>query len=928
MTEPSEFRQQWDRFTSGFDACAKRLFDDVEACWQDCQKVLDSQRDHLMEQPPAQPVGSGLSGYREMRGRLARDQFLEPLDLFKRANVYSRSLLAWHSFEQGLADLVRQLPEQVEAFGPEILSTLEFARIPWHRRLRLRWRRGLVTVPLQGAVVDEISSVVPGWLEEYNRFLLALLTDMRQAGRAWHLNRAVLDHQQAGRPLGPRTITARQRESEGIINQSMHVVAGILMSRDARRDAILRRVARSVTRHAGRKEEAPTDLDWRAISQPWRENWRLLEQATHEFNQLEILLERFEHNLGSRTQDLQDSLQSEFEELQCGINLQLEALAGFGADRRDGVPPPVDLRFVPTGNRLSDFEAAFAAELDTLPDQIPRHDRRLERPARRRPAATLQPRQVAREAFSRDPREQLAEILTRVGGRHAAVVQVLERAREVVKFADVSDDSAADSGIRQEAVQNASALLVHLRQEIEQWKIESDRALPAMLAILFVETRNHLSLRRLGVVASLSEYGLARFLSFAWDRLRRAFGRSLRTLAYAIEKALHFLLRAIGWKVAGEALTAGVSRRPLLPAEFTAESGVADSSALYYRLFQQKPVEDPRFLQGRELELETLQQARETWDRGRPISLLVVGTRGSGKTSLINCILKQSFGDLTVLRAEFNERILTREALHAFLARLAGLDNPDGLEAWLSIGRRVIVLEETERTFLREVGQYEAIRGLMQLVSATSRHTLWILAINWSAFHLLRAAVGLDSVFSHRLRIGVSSPSVLRDAIMARHYYSGLRIEYPPPIQQRRLAHEARRALGRGTDPESVFFETLAVASGGIFRAAIDIWLGQVDQIQAGVLALKPFHLPDLTPVIEDLQPDNLFTLIAIAQHGSLTVDELARVFQLSRPECRARLDELVAREILEPDPAHPGHRIRPEAMRLVYQAVFHRGLV
>ncbi len=40
------------------------------------------------------------------------------------------------------------------------------------------------------------------------------------------------------------------------------------------------------------------------------------------------------------------------------------------------------------------------------------------------------------------------------------------------------------------------------------------------------------------------------------------------------------------------------------------------------------------------------------------------------------------------------------------------------------------------------------------------------------------------------------------------------------------------------------------------------------------MLTLRPFELPDLTPVIEDLAPAELFTLVAITQHGSLAVEE------------------------------------------------------
>lgn len=94
------------------------------------------------------------------------------------------------------------------------------------------------------------------------------------------------------------------------------------------------------------------------------------------------------------------------------------------------------------------------------------------------------------------------------------------------------------------------------------------------------------------------------------------------------------------------------------------------------------------------------------------------------------------------------------------------------------------------------------------------------------------------------------------------------------------------------------------------------------------MLYLKPIATPDLSPVIEDLDSDDLFTLVAILQHGSLTPEEHAIVFQRSIAASRAQLDELLAREIIEPDPGRPGLRVRPEATRIVREALYRRNLL
>jgi hypothetical protein len=91
---------------------------------------------------------------------------------------------------------------------------------------------------------------------------------------------------------------------------------------------------------------------------------------------------------------------------------------------------------------------------------------------------------------------------------------------------------------------------------------------------------------------------------------------------------------------------------------------------------------------------------------------------------------------------------------------------------------------------------------------------------------------------------------------------------------------------------------------------------------------MKPLSSPDLSKLVDHMGMEDLFTLVAIPQHGGLTAEEHAVIFQKSVAESRAQLNELLGNEIIEPDPAHPGFRIRPEAMRVVAEALYSRNLL
>jgi hypothetical protein len=351
--------------------------------------------------------------------------------------------------------------------------------------------------------------------------------------------------------------------------------------------------------------------------------------------------------------------------------------------------------------------------------------------------------------------------------------------------------------------------------------------------------------------------------------------------------------------------------------------------ALYRRLFRPEPVQDIRFLVGRERETAAIAEARGFWEQGRPAALLIVGARGTGKTSLINCAVTQCFPEVEVVREEFRQRVVTQEALREYLGARLGAGDPDGLEAFLGQRRRVIVLEEAERTFLRHVNHYGAARALQRLIAATCPSVLWIVSLNSAAFHLLDAALQFGSGFSHRVNTGGASRDDLRNAILVRHNLSGLRLEFLSGEEAGASPGRWFTGLAAGVrTAESLFFDALTRESDGIYRSAFDIWLAHMEGVQAGALYLRALSQPDLGPVISEFDQQDLFTLAAVLQHGSLTPEEHATVFQWNPAESRAQIDELAAREILEPDQARGGFRVRPHALRLVREALYRRNLL
>ncbi|MBM3744743.1 MAG: hypothetical protein FJW34_02965, partial [Acidobacteria bacterium] len=390
--------------------------------------------------------------------------------------------------------------------------------------------------------------------------------------------------------------------------------------------------------------------------------------------------------------------------------------------------------------------------------------------------------------------------------------------------------------------------------------------------------------------------------------------RSARATAAAARQFREWILLQVGWLTPPRAKLEAVTLRPHLGGALPVESRTRELPMIYQRLFRLAPVEDPRFLVGREEELMGLAAAAAQWRAGRAASVLVVGARGSGKTSLLNCAVAGILAQAPIVRGQFSGRMTTAEQLHRFLRELFGVTGQGELMAALTEPPRVVIVEELERTFLRVVNGFGALRELLDLICATSVSTLWVLSINETAFRYLDAVLELSRCFSHRITAMFVERQDLTNAILQRHNLSGLRLEFTPVPRKEPRLRLLRRGLGLEQDLQELFFEALFRHSEGIFRSAFERWKACIESVEGGAVRMRQPLAPNYEPLRRELGQQDGFLLQAVIQHGGLTVEEVARVLDLSQTEARRAVDRLQALEILEPEPDGLGLRVQPEA--------------
>ncbi len=923
----------WREFRTKFQLANERLAGEMAASWQHLRELMEELRSRLDTIAPGDAEPETLAGLDHLFNNVADQLFGDPLGAFERFKPIGRSLAAIEQHRLEMNDLARTLPRVIEISGAE-LAAIAAPDAPgrWHKPWMKR-RKSPHPLPFRETALANLWAQIQRRARIDEAFERHLARSGLHLLAAWQIYRR---HQLAALAGSNGDDAAFAEERDWWLHTETALVGhanGLLSSYCLWAQKSPTSLARSILR---RKPQL-SDRRQRKIVQQWDRNfsqWHRQYRAVRAAIDLERKLTAVARQAIQSTRSSLNSLRAEHEDVLEEMDGAIAWLETGQAHHGQEAFPPPQANLLPAEQRARDWvDRVSRCVQERLPAEV-----EAVRPFRTRERwrsrwRVLYPQSVALHALNHNGIDAAREGFREVETEHTAVIRDIEQARQVVAFGLEAAQSGAGSAfdLSREAAANALALLQH-RQDIQtDAQAGAETGLCRAQALALLETHTALESGQLGRFALLTRQGVPR----AARHLRHTALRSLRTASRGLYglaiKAFHWLAWKLGWEQppVEQQLEAFVERTPL-SAVLEAQLRPRGLPALYQRLFSLAPVEDERYLVGREVEMTGLSRVFSLWQSGQRVTVLVTGARGSGKTSLLNCAARIAFPSVPVLRAQFSQRIRSPQQMDEFFRDLFHLSSGADLVTALNRRRQVVILEEFERTFLRCMNGFEALRGFLRLMSATSGFVLWIISMNRVSFRYLDAAAGLSRSFSHRINAMAVSQEHMTEAILQRHTLSGLRLHFAPVPPGDAHISRLRRFAGLEQTPRQLFLNALYRQSQGLFRSAFELWLGSVDRIEgAMVRMLQPLD-PNYKHLEAELAVDDLFILQAVLQHSSLTPDELAEVLILTADEARLRLERLEALEILEPEPepAFAGLRVRPQAERFVREALSRQNLL
>lgn len=336
------------------------------------------------------------------------------------------------------------------------------------------------------------------------------------------------------------------------------------------------------------------------------------------------------------------------------------------------------------------------------------------------------------------------------------------------------------------------------------------------------------------------------------------------------------------------------------------EQRFAELPLIYRRLFSEEALTETRFFRGRTTFQTMFSEAYGIWNRGHFANVMIVGEKGSGKTSCVQLLPKLVELKQPILKSAISTTIWKEDQLVNELSNLLGHTSASTKEELIdainsSKEKRIVMIEGFQNVFLRYIQGFEALETFLLIISKTSSRIFWVISCSRYSWELLNKMYQTAGYFSHIRGIDNVTSDVIQDVILTRHRVSGYDLHFQPSKEMK----SSRSFKKLEADPSeqqklvrTEFFKGLSKVAQGNISIAMLYWLRSIRNTGLDSIEIAPFSEINVT-LGDAFTNDDLFTLASLVQHDDLNVSELALTLNMSEHESLLILSKLSARAIL-----------------------------
>lgn len=314
---------------------------------------------------------------------------------------------------------------------------------------------------------------------------------------------------------------------------------------------------------------------------------------------------------------------------------------------------------------------------------------------------------------------------------------------------------------------------------------------------------------------------------------------------------------------------------------------------VYQRLFQIKPLTNFDLYIERKEHSEKLIRAYSRWVNGKFAPTIVIGEKGSGKTSFINRFQSLKIINEKVIYIDlFNEYIEPHVAFLKIYESIPEFSEP-GKDKIAEKPKRIIVVDGLEKLFEAKIDGFIVLQKMMKLISETNQNIFWIFTCNLFSYNYLEKSFNISEYFGYHIQLEDLTSEKLISIIERRHNISGFRLNFLPASQKKSfiplLGHSDNKS--QAELKKQYFDKLLKIVNGNITQAFLH-WTRSASEVTEDIIYM---NVPgDKTlDFVKSISLAKFVILRNIIIHNGLSADKHSEIFRIPFENSELQLEQM-----------------------------------
>ncbi|MEX2476915.1 MAG: hypothetical protein WD357_00660 [Gracilimonas sp.] len=327
---------------------------------------------------------------------------------------------------------------------------------------------------------------------------------------------------------------------------------------------------------------------------------------------------------------------------------------------------------------------------------------------------------------------------------------------------------------------------------------------------------------------------------------------------------------------------------------------------IYRRLFDFQKEVDQRFYIRRPEQFERFKKGYELWGNNFPSTFGIIGEKGSGKSLFISLLKEEVLTKHEVIDINFEDTIWKPDQIIKLISKGFKIEDVSTVDELIeAIGRKkkriVVILENVQNCYIRNISGFEAIEHLMYLISETNKNILWTVSSTRYGWLFLDKVIDVSDYFTHLVQADNLTPVQIEELILKRHRASGYQLKFIPD-EATKKSRSYRKIMDDEEKTQELlkdkYFEKLAKLAEGNPSIAMIFWIRSIKEFDDTHFYINPFEFGTINR-IDELESAELFALAAFVLHDTLEPEEMSQILHQPLRECKLMASRLASRSIL-----------------------------